>query len=105
MITANFGNSPDVSVTIEDLDAPSFDKIEITNMSLSGNRTGFSGGTLKIYDGTTEKTSVVLGSDPKFNNQGNFFGGNTAGTRPAEAGGVFVMSGSDANIAGGYIGK
>ena len=104
-IIANFGANPNVSATINNIDSPSFDEIIISNIPIVGDGISFSGGTLQIFNDGVEATNAVLGSSQSFDNQGNFFGGNSTGTEPAEAGGVFVMSGSDANISGGYIGK
>jgi len=104
-ITANFGAGANVSATLDGLITPSFDRIIISNMTISNDGTSFEGGNLSIFNGDEVVTADVMGSSQLFENQGNFFGGNTVGTEPAEAGGVFVMSGSDANIAGGYLGK
>ena len=104
-ITANFGAGAKVSATLDGLETPSFDRIIISNMTISNDGTSFEGGNLSIFNGDKVVTADVMGSNQLFENQGNFFGGNTAGTEPAEAGGVFVMSGSDANIFGGYLGK
>ena len=104
-ITANFGAGAKVSATLDGLETPSFDRIIISNMTISNDGTSFEGGNLSIFNGDEVVTADVMGSSRLFENQGNFFGGNAAGTEPAEAGGVFVMSGSDANIAGGYLGK
>ena len=104
-ITANFGAGAKVSATLDGLETPSFDRIIISNMTISNDGTSFEGGNLSIFNGDEVVTADVMGSSRLFENQGNFFGGNAAGTEPAEAGGVFVMSGSDANIFGGYLGK
>ena len=104
-ITANFGAGAKVSATLDGLETPSFDRIIISNMTISNDGTSFEGGKLSIFNGDEVVTADVMGSSQLFENQGNFFGGKTAGTEPAEAGGVFVMSGSDANIFGGYLGK
>lgn len=109
-VTADFSTGK-VSVTLNGFsavnqetgvaDAAPIDEIKISDMAISGN--GFSGGSFE-----TSKAGTVVditGANSSNASQGRFFGKNSDGTAPAEAGGNIFMKGDSGIISAIYLAK
>lgn len=105
-VTANLGATDTVFVEISGLqNTTAFDRIEITGLSLNTGTAAFDGGTVTLFDGTTDITNAILGAGHTTDAAGAFFGLDQISEdgEPDEVGGIFVGDGANGTLSGGFL--
>ena len=105
-VIGNFDGSRTVDVVISGLtNSPPFTELTIIGMALDLNNSSFAGGDLKLFGGGSDVTADVMGTSVTSDAEGTFFGlaADASTEQPDEAGGVFVIDGTDGTISGGFL--
>jgi len=94
----------DVSLTVDNLSSGlPYDLLTITGMTIdAGDRSSFGGGSLQLFDGMSDETAAILGTNITGDAQGDFFG-QDSNDNPDEVGGVFAAEGDGGEIFGGFL--
>lgn len=92
-----------VSAEIALLDPAPFNTIQIDGMVLTRSTASFEGGTVTLLDGVSDVTDSLIGLDNAGSGSGGVFGSAIDNETPSEAGGVFVVNGSNGTVGGGFL--
>lgn len=98
-VTANFNGAGSVDVTIDSFNSGNapFTRMTISGMTLNRTSNSYTGGTISLHDGASDITATTLGANQTTTANGQFFGNET--------GGIFVGTGTDGTLSGGFLAR